>query len=57
LHHSGLTYHEIAQAMQVNVHSVGTKLARAEAEFFTLYERHQKRHRKTQQLQTAKERQ
>lgn len=55
LHHSGLTYLEIAQAMQVNVHSVGTKLARAEAEFSALYERHQRLNRKAQQLQTAKE--
>jgi RNA polymerase sigma-70 factor (ECF subfamily) len=55
LHHSGLTYQEIAQALQVNVHSVGTKLARAEAEFSVLYERQQRRDRKTQQLQTAKE--
>jgi DNA-directed RNA polymerase specialized sigma24 family protein len=55
LHHSGLTYQEVAQAMQVNVHSVGTKLARAEAEFSALYQRHQRRQRKTQQLQTAKE--
>jgi RNA polymerase sigma-70 factor (ECF subfamily) len=55
LHHSGLTYQEIAQAMQMNVHSVGTKLARAEAEFSALYQRHQRRDRKTQQLQTAKE--
>jgi RNA polymerase sigma-70 factor (ECF subfamily) len=55
LRHSGLTYQEIAQAMQVDVHSVGTKLARAEAEFSALYERRQRRHRKTQQLQTAKE--
>jgi RNA polymerase sigma factor (sigma-70 family) len=57
LHHSGLTYQEIAQALQMNPHSVGTKLARAEAEFSALYERHQRRDRKTQQLQTAKERQ
>jgi RNA polymerase sigma factor (sigma-70 family) len=55
LHHSGLTYQEIAQAMQVNIHSVGTKLSRAEAEFSALYERHQRRNRKTQPLQTAKE--
>ena len=52
---NGLTYQEIAQAMQMEVHSVGTKLARAEAEFSALYERHQRRQRKTQQLQTAKE--
>jgi RNA polymerase sigma factor (sigma-70 family) len=55
LHHSGLTYHEIAQAMRLNSHSVGTKLARAEAEFSALYQRHQRRQRKTQQLETAKE--
>ena len=55
LHHSGLTYQEIAQAMQLNTHSVGTKLARAEAEFSALYQRHLRRDRKTQQLQTAKE--
>ena len=55
LHPSGLTYQEVAQAMQLNVHSVGTKLARAEAEFSALYQRHQRRQRKTQQFQTAKE--
>ncbi len=55
LRHSGLTYQEIARAMQVDVHSVGKRLARAEAEFSTLYERHQRRQRKTHQLQTAKE--
>ncbi len=49
LRHNGLTYQEIAQAMQMEVHSVGTKLARAEAEFSALYERHQRRQRKTQQ--------
>lgn len=52
LRHSGLSYQEIAQAMQLDVHSVGTKLARAETEFSALYERHQKRHRRAQQLQT-----
>jgi RNA polymerase sigma factor (sigma-70 family) len=55
LRHSGLTYQEIAQAMRLEVHSVGSKLARAEAEFSAIYGRHQRRHRKTQQLQTAKE--
>jgi RNA polymerase sigma factor (sigma-70 family) len=55
LRHSGLSYQEIAQAMRVDVRSVGTKLARAEAEFSALYRRHQRRQRKTQQLQTAKE--
>jgi RNA polymerase sigma factor (sigma-70 family) len=52
LRHSGLTYQEIAQAMQLDPHSVGSKLARAEAEFSALYERHQRRHRRAQQLQT-----
>lgn len=33
LRHSGLSYQEIAEAMQVNPTSVGTMLARAEAEF------------------------
>jgi RNA polymerase sigma factor (sigma-70 family) len=55
LRHSGLTYQEIAQAMQIAAQSVGTKLARAEAEFSELYERQQRRNRKAQQLQTAKE--
>lgn len=55
LRHSGLSYREIAQAMRLDVHSVGSKLARAEAEFSALYERHQGRRRKTPQLQTAKE--
>ncbi len=55
LRHSGLTYKEVAQAMQMEAHSVGTKLARAEAEFSELYERHQRRNRQTQQLETAKE--
>jgi RNA polymerase sigma factor (sigma-70 family) len=55
LRHSGLSYQEIAEAMRLDVHSVGSKLARAEAEFSALYERHQRRQRKTPQLQTAKE--
>jgi RNA polymerase sigma factor (sigma-70 family) len=55
LRHSGLSYQEIAQAMQIAAQSVGTKLARAEAEFSELYERQQRRNRKAQQLQTAKE--
>jgi hypothetical protein len=41
--------------MQIAAQSVGTKLARAEAEFSELYERQQRRNRKAQQLQTAKE--
>jgi RNA polymerase sigma-70 factor (ECF subfamily) len=33
LHHAGLTYKEIAAALEVAPGSVGTLLARAEAEF------------------------
>ncbi len=55
LRHSGLSYREIAEAMQVSFNSVGTKLARAEAEFSALYERQQRQSPKKQQLQTAKE--
>lgn len=55
LRHSGLSYQELAQAMQVHMGSVGTKLARAEAEFTALYQRCQRRQQKTPQLQTAKE--
>ena len=55
LRHSGLSYREIAEAMQLSFNSVGTKLARAEAEFSALYERQQRQSLKKQQLQTAKE--
>jgi RNA polymerase sigma factor (sigma-70 family) len=55
LRHSGLSYREIAEALQLGVNSVGQKLARAEAEFSTLYERHQRRNRKAPQLRAAKE--
>jgi RNA polymerase sigma-70 factor (ECF subfamily) len=55
LRHSGLSYQEIAQAMHINFNSIGTKLARAEAEFSALYERQQRQSLKRQQLQTAKE--
>ena len=55
LRHSGLSYREIAEAMQLSFNSVGTKLARAEAEFSALYERQQRQSLKRQQLQTAKE--
>ncbi len=57
LRHSGLSYREIAEAMQLSFNSVGTKLARAEAEFSALYERHQRQSQKKQQLQIAKEEQ
>jgi len=55
LRHSGLSYREIAEAMQFSFNSIGTKLARAEAEFSALYERQQRQSLKKQQLQTAKE--
>lgn len=55
LRHSGLSYREIAEAMQLSFNSVGTKLSRAEAEFSALYERHQRQSLKRQPLQTAKE--
>ena len=55
LRHSGLSYREIAEAMQLSFNSVGKKLARAEAEFSALYERQQRQSLKRQQLQTAKE--
>lgn len=56
LRYSGLSYKEIAEAMQISATSVGTMLARAEAEFSTLYERQHQLSRKTSQLETAKER-
>jgi RNA polymerase sigma factor (sigma-70 family) len=55
LRHSGLSYREIAEALQLGVSSVGQKLARAEAEFSALYERQQRQNRKAPQLQAAKE--
>jgi RNA polymerase sigma-70 factor, ECF subfamily len=56
LRHSGLSYQEIAEALQISPGSVGTMLARAEAEFSMLYERQQRRGRNAPQLQIAKER-
>jgi RNA polymerase sigma factor (sigma-70 family) len=55
LRHGGLSYREIAEAMQLSFNSIGTKLARAEAEFSILYQRQQRQSLKRQQLQTAKE--
>ncbi|MGH9615465.1 MAG: sigma-70 family RNA polymerase sigma factor [Acidobacteriaceae bacterium] len=55
LRHSGLSYREIAEAMQMSFNSVGTRLARAEAEFSALYERQQRQSLKREQLQAAKE--
>ncbi len=56
LRYSGLSYKEIAEVMQISATSVGTMLARAEAEFSTLYERQHQLSRKTSQLETVKER-
>ncbi|MGA8288059.1 MAG: sigma factor-like helix-turn-helix DNA-binding protein, partial [Acidobacteriaceae bacterium] len=55
LRHSGFSYREIAEAMQLNFNSIGTRLARAEAEFSAIYQRQQRQNLKRQQLQTAKE--
>lgn len=56
LRHSGLTYQEIAAAMRMNTTSVGTMLARAEAEFSAFYRQQQLRTRSVQpRLATAKE--
>ena len=57
LRHDGLTYREIAEAMRLSFNSVGKKLARAEAEFSALFDRHQRRSRSTSQLHTVKEEQ
>jgi RNA polymerase sigma factor (sigma-70 family) len=50
LRYSGLSYQEIAEAMQVSANSVGSRLARAENEFSTLYERQRRRKRSAPQL-------
>jgi len=55
LRYSGLSYREIAEAMQIRANSVGAMLARAEAEFSMRYERQEGRGRKTPQLRPAKE--
>lgn len=55
LRHSGLSYREIAEAMQINANSVGTMLARAEAEFSALYQRQQWHGKSAARLETAKE--
>jgi RNA polymerase sigma factor (sigma-70 family) len=55
LRHGGLSYREIAEAMQINANSVGTMLARAEAEFCALYQRHQWQSKSAACLETAKE--
>jgi len=55
LRHSGLSYREIAEAMQIHANSVGTMLARAEAEFCALYRRRQWQSESATRLETAKE--
>jgi RNA polymerase sigma-70 factor (ECF subfamily) len=55
LRHSGLSYQEIAAALEMKPGSVGTKLARAEAEFLTHYEKGQRLGRRAAHLETAKE--
>ena len=49
LRHSGLSYQEIAAAMQIKAGSVGTMLARAEAEFSGEYEKLQRAKRRDSQ--------
>src|ERR1700745_3948032 len=53
LRHSGLSYHEIAAAMRIKPASVGTMLARAEAEFSKLYQRQQRLSKHAPRLQAA----
>jgi RNA polymerase sigma-70 factor, ECF subfamily len=53
LRHSGLSYQEIAAAMRIKPASVGTMLARAEAEFSTLYQRQQRLSKRVPRLQAA----
>ena len=55
LRHSGLSYQEIAAALEIKRASVGTMLARAEAEFSAHYERGQLLGRRAAHLETAKE--
>jgi len=55
LRYSGLSYQEIASAMQIKPASVGTMLARAEAEFSLHYQRQQRLSKRAPRLQTAKE--
>jgi RNA polymerase sigma-70 factor (ECF subfamily) len=55
LRHSGLSYQEIAAAMRIKPASVGTMLARAEAEFSKVYRRQQRLSKHAPRLQAAKE--
>lgn len=56
LRYGGLNYREIASAMHINATSVGTMLARAEAEFSRLYEQQQELTKKDSLFETVKER-
>ena len=53
LRHSGLSYQEIAAAMQMKAASVGTMLARAEREFSAQYKRHQVPNKGAMRVQIA----
>lgn len=53
LRHSGLSYQEVAAAMRIKPASVGTMLARAEAEFSKLYQRQQRFSKRAPRLQAA----
>jgi DNA-directed RNA polymerase specialized sigma24 family protein len=55
LRHGGLSYQEIAAAMQIKTASVGTMLARAEAEFSAHYQKQQRLSKRPPRLQIAKE--
>jgi RNA polymerase sigma factor (sigma-70 family) len=55
LRHSGLSYQEIAAAMRIKAASVGTMLARAEAEFAARYQRRQNLDKRTTGLNAIKE--
>jgi RNA polymerase sigma factor (sigma-70 family) len=56
LRYGGLKYQEIAAAMHISAASVGTMLARAEAEFSRLYDQQQDLKRKASLFETVKER-
>jgi RNA polymerase sigma-70 factor (ECF subfamily) len=53
LRHSGFTYQEIAAALGIKSASVGTMLARAEAEFSMLYQQQQRLSKRAPRLQAA----
>ncbi len=55
LRHSGLSYQEVAAAMQIKPGSVGTMLARAEDEFFAHYQRRQRIGKRAPQMEEARE--